>query len=72
MTGHSCTINPVSFLEKATEARDIKKPMDAAYLAFRKPLDKIPHPRLIRKTRAKNISVEKETGLKTGLLDGNS
>jgi hypothetical protein len=46
MPGRSCTTNLLTFLEKATAAKDSGKPMDTIYLGFCKAFDKVLHKRL--------------------------
>jgi hypothetical protein len=58
MPGRSCTTNLITFLEKATLAKDNGKPMDVVYLDFSKAFDKVPHRRLLRKMEGKKINKE--------------
>jgi hypothetical protein len=52
--------NLISFLEKATEARDKNRSKDIGYMymAFSQAFDKVSHQRLIRKMIARNIGAE--------------
>ncbi len=56
--GRSCTTNLITFLEKATLAKNNGKPIDVVYLDFSKAFDKVPHRRLLRKMEGKKISKE--------------
>ena len=56
MPGRSCTTNLITFLEKATLAKDNGKAMDVVYLDFSKAFDKVPHRRLLKKMEGKNIN----------------
>ncbi len=58
MRGRSGTTNLVTFLEKATLAKDNGKPMNVVYLEFSKAFDKVLHRRLLRKMGGKKISKE--------------
>jgi hypothetical protein len=58
MPGRSCTTNLLTFLEKATAAKDSGKPMDTIYLNFSMAFSKVPYKRLLRKMEAKRINME--------------
>ncbi|MDJ0596593.1 MAG: reverse transcriptase family protein [Pleurocapsa sp. MO_226.B13] len=55
MKGKSCLTNLLSFYSEVYEAVDNDKVYDAVYLDFSKAFDRVPHERLIKKTRAHGI-----------------
>ncbi len=55
MPGKSCATNLILTLEYLTKAVEEGYPVDLVYLDFSKAFDKVPHRRLLEKTRAKGI-----------------
>ena len=55
LKGKTCITNLLESLDSWTESIENKKPLDVAYLDFRKAFDKVPHMRLITKLRMYGI-----------------
>jgi len=54
----SCFTDLLIFTEEVTNYIDIGYPVDVVYLYFRKAFDKVPHHRLILKSRSRDIGGE--------------
>ena len=67
LPGRSCTTNLVTFFDKLTGIVDKGKPADVFYLDFAKAFDKVPRQRLLLKLRAKGVSGDVYTWIKTWL-----